>query len=133
MPSASCLDCALRNLEPALMIAAAAKGLLNDRTLVDFCRIVVPSDDRPVRPDHQLSPGIGHGSLRSALLLLHVRRHDLSAQGPLAHAPRARPALFGVHRQRRAKVAADRRRTAGTAQRDVAGALAVAPSRYRRA
>ena len=31
------------------------------------------------------------------------------------------------------KIAADRRRAAGPAQRDVAGALAVAPSRHRRA
>ncbi len=45
----------------------------------------------------------------------------------------ARPAVFGIHRQGREEAAADRRRTAGPAQCDVAGALAVAPSRHRRA
>ena len=92
----------------------------------------VSSDDRPVRPDDQLFAGVGHGSLRSALLLLHVGRHDIPAKGRSADARRARPAVFGIHRQGRAEVAADRRRTAGPAQRDVAGALAVAASQIRR-
>ena len=96
-------------------------------------RFAVSPDDRPVRPDHQLSAGIGHRPLRSALLLLHVGRHDIPAQGRSAHARGTRPALLGIHRQGRAKAAADRRRAAGPAQRDVAGALAVAPSRQRRA
>ena len=109
------------------------QGVLNDRTLMSLPTIAVPSDDRPVRPDHQLFAGVGHRSLRPALLLLHVRRHDVPAQGRSAHAGGTRPAVFGLHRQGRAQAAADRRRTAGPAQRDVAGALAVAPSRHRRA
>src|SRR3982074_311665 len=49
------------------------------------------------------------------------------AKGESAAARGARRSVFGVHRQGRAKAASDRRRAAGAAQCDVAGALAVAP------
>ena len=129
-PIASCLDYG-SEAALALPICPAQKGSLNERIVLPAA--AVPSDDRPVWPGHQLSARFGHRSLRPALLLLHVGRHDIPAQGRLADARGTRPSLFGVHRQGRAQVAADRRRTAGPAQRDVAGAFAVAPSRYRRA
>src|SRR6185437_7358463 len=59
-------------------------------------RLAVSPDDRPVWPDHQLSAGIGHRPLRSALLLLHVGRHDVPPQGRFAHARGARSALLGI-------------------------------------
>src|SRR5207244_6462441 len=104
--------------------AARRQGLLHERTAPSPA-LVVRSDDRSVRPDHHLLAGIGYGSLRSALLLLHVGRHDIPAPGRPAHARRARPALLGLHRPGRTQAAADRRRAAGPAQRDVAGALAL--------
>src|SRR5258708_2188046 len=115
-----------------------AEKAINDRTYPAYARIALAertalADDRPVWPEHQLFAGVGHRSLRPALLLLHVRRHDVPAQGRSADAGRARPAVLGLHRQGREETAADRRRTAGPAQCDVAGALAVAPPRHRRA
>jgi len=61
------------------------------------------------------------------------RRHDIPAQGRSPDAGGTRPAVLGLHRQGRAQAAADRRRAAGPAQCDVAGALAVAPSEERSA
>src|SRR4051812_31160068 len=90
------------------------------------------SDGRSVRPDHPLSARLGHRPLRPALLLLHVRRHDLPAEGGSADAGRTRPAVLGVHRQGRAEIATHRRRAAGPTQYDVAGALALASPRFRR-
>ena len=106
----------------------AGKRHVNERSSPRPC----PSDDRSVRPDDQLFAGVGHRPLRSALPLLHVGRHDILTQGRSARARGARPAVFGVHRQGRAKASAYRRRTAGPAQRDGAGALALAPPRHRR-
>ena len=104
-----------------------------ERFLVDFIRSAVPADGRSVRPDHPVSARVGDRSLRPALLLLHVRGHDLPAESRSADAGRTRPAVLGLHRQGRAQDPPHRRRAAGPAQRDVAGALAVAASFKRRA
>src|ERR1035438_7117595 len=41
------------------------QGVLNDRTFIVSCRIAAPSDDRSVRPDHQLFAGIEIGKPRN--------------------------------------------------------------------
>ena len=117
----------------SLRVEQAYKGTVNERTAVESSTDGLPRDDRPVRAGDQLSARVGDRSLRPALLLLHVGRHDVPAEGRPADAGGTRPAVFGLHRQGRAQAAPDRRRAAGAAQHDVAGALAVAPSRQRRA
>ncbi len=64
-----------------------SSSLRAERHLNEWCDPErCPSDDRSVRPVDKLFAGVGHGPMRSALLLLHVGGHDLSAQGRFAHA-----------------------------------------------
>ena len=71
---------------------------------------------RSVRPRHLLSARLGDRPLRFPLRLLHGGKHVLSAQGRGAHAGRARPAVLGLRRARRAQASPHRRRAAGPAR-----------------
>ena len=90
-------------LPQALCLHASKQDCLHAMTATD---VTAPKHDRSVRPDDHVSARVGDRSLRPALLLLHVGRHDVPAQGRSADARRARPALHGVHRQGRAETCA---------------------------
>ena len=89
--------------------------------------------DRSVRARDHLSARVGDRPLRLPLRLLHVREHELPAEGRSAHARGTRPAVQRLRRARRAQAAADRRRAAGAARHHDALRLAVAPSGVGRA
>ena len=97
--AATCIDCVSRKWEPP---PSLSQRRVNER-IVESRSIAVRSDDRSVRPDHRVFANLGDRSLRPALLLLHVRGHDIFAEGGSAHAGRTRPAVLGVHRQGRAR------------------------------
>ncbi|MNV54703.1 hypothetical protein D3C71_1469120 [compost metagenome] len=87
--------------------------------------------DRQVRSGRNLSTRLRHRPLRFPLHLLHVGKHELSAEKGYSVAGGTRPAMFRLCGQGCPKTTTDRRRTAGAQEHHASGALDRPPYRNR--